>query len=172
MRYKRTDAAPHYSLVMAHRRREQINAQENQRLAPADAVLLTPPNVSKRRMANRPQPMRVWPGLKLLGCVTISDEKTTNGMEYEVLGTTGTTVLLRKLDPSRKQEHGKAFELSHEETALRMRLQHALVYYSSEGRTFRDGLCVLYDTKHKHFSRRHLIVGLSRCGEGCDVQVA
>ena len=93
-------------------------------------------------------------------------------MEYEVLGTTGTTVLLRKLDPSRKQEHGKVFELTHEETALRMRLQHALVYYPSEGRTFRDGLCVLYDTKNRYFSRRHLIVGLSRCGEGCDVQVA
>ena len=123
-------------------------------------------------MANRPQPMKVWPGLKLLGCVQVSDEKTTNGMEYEVLGATATTVRLRKLDPSRKQEHGEPFELPHAEAALRMRLQHALVYYSSEGRTFRDGLCVLYDTKHRFFSRRHLIVGLSRCGEGIDVQVA
>ena len=100
-----------------------------------------------------------------------SDALTTNGLEYEVLGTTDSTVRLRELDPS-DEEHGDPFELSYSETAQRMRLQHALCYYTCEGKTFRDGLCVLYDTSDKYFSRRHLIVGISRCGEGCDVQIA
>ena len=122
-------------------------------------------------MKNTPQAMRVWPGLKLLGCMKQSDALTTNGLEYEVLGTTDSTVRLRALDPS-GEEHGDPFELSYSDTAERMRLQHALCYYTCEGRTFRDGLCVLYDTGDKYFSRRHLIVGISRCGEGCDVQIA
>ena len=171
-RYPRNSEHPHYSLVMSHVRRRRINALENERLAPADAVLLEPPSCERERMANKPQAMRVWLGLKFLGCMKQSDEKTTNGMEYEVLGTTDSTVGLRSLDPSGKEQHGAPFELSYSETAQRMRLQHALCYYTCEGRTFRDGLCVLYDTGHKFFTRRHLIVGISRCGEGRDVQIA
>ena len=125
-----------------------MNHTENARLAPEGAVLLEPPEAST--LNNKPQKMKVWVGMKLLGCVNISDEYTTNGLEYEVLGVSD-KIRLRKLDPSKDQKHGEPFELSYEETALRMRPQHALVYYSSEGRNFRDGLCVLYDTSHKYF---------------------
>ena len=52
-----------------------------------------------------------------------------------------------------------------------MRLQHALCYYTAQGRTLRDGLVVMMDTDHKHFTKRHLIVGLGRVGEGRDVEI-
>ena len=134
---------------MSHKLRMAINALENECLAPADAVLLELKWFETNRMLNKPQAMRVWPGLKLLGCMKQSDALTTNGLEYEVLGTTDSTVRLRSLDPSGKEQHGTPFELSYPDTARRMRLQHALCYYTCEGRTFRDGLCVLYDTDHK-----------------------
>ena len=152
-----------------------LNAWQNERLAAArpDAVPLTAPAVRRGSMANLPQDMRVWPGLKLLGCVKRSDEKTTNGIEYEVLAVDDRTVVLRKLHPSGDTEkHGAPFELSHSEAALRMRPQHALCYYTAQGRTLRDGPVTLMDTGHRHFTKRHLIVGLSRCGEGRDVGVA
>ena len=93
-------------------------------------------------------------------------------MEYEVTYITDTHLEVRKLHPDGDEDkHGKPFIISHEEVAKRMRLQHALCYYTSQGRTFRDGPCVLLDTTHPHFTKRHLIVGLSRCGEGCDVYI-
>ena len=46
-----------------------------------------------------------------------------------------------------------------------LRLTHAMCYYTVQGRTFRSHM-VLLDTGHKHFSRRALIVGLSRATNG------
>ena len=86
--------------------------------------------------------------------------------------TTDTQIELRLLQPDGDEDkHGQPFLLTYEETATRMRLQHALCYYTSQGRAFRYGPCVLHDTKHRHFTKRHLIIGLSRCGEGCDVYI-
>ena len=134
---------------------------------------LTAPAVCRGSLANLPQDMSVWPGLKLLGCVKKSDEKTTNGMEYEVMAVDDSTVTLRKLHPSGDPEkHGAPFALSHSETALRMRPQHALCYYTAQGRTLRDGPVTLMDTGHRHCTLRHLVVGLSRVGEGRDVGLA
>ena len=93
-------------------------------------------------------------------------------MEYEVLTFNDQIVRLRHLHPSSDfEKHGAPFELPHEETALKMRLQHALCYYTAQGRTLRDGLVVCTDTKHPAFSRRHLITGIGRVGDASLMQV-
>ena len=52
-----------------------------------------------------------------------------------------------------------------------MRLTHAICYYTVQGRTLRDHTLLL-DTSHNNFSRRALIVGLSRADHGKFVHVA
>ena len=52
-----------------------------------------------------------------------------------------------------------------------MRLQHALCYYSTQGRTLLDGRIRLLDTDKTHFTKRHLIVRLSRTVRGADVEI-
>ena len=52
-----------------------------------------------------------------------------------------------------------------------MRLTHAMCYYTVQGRTL-QGHTLLLDTTHPNFSRRALIVGLSRATHGDFVHVA
>ena len=52
-----------------------------------------------------------------------------------------------------------------------LRLTHAMCYYTVQGRTLR-GHTLLLDTSHPQFSRRALIVGLSRATHGDHVHVA
>ena len=65
----------------------------------------------------------------------------------------------------------KPFELPHAETATKLRLQHALCYYTAQGRTLRDGLVVCTDTEHPAFTIRHLITGIGRVGNGRDMEL-
>ena len=51
-----------------------------------------------------------------------------------------------------------------------MRLRHAFTYYSSQARTI-TGELRLCNTNHRHFTLRHLIVGLGRAPSGHFVQV-
>ena len=53
-----------------------------------------------------------------------------------------------------------------DEACTQLRLCHAMCYYTCQGRTVRDRHIVLLDTKHKHFTVRALIVGLSRATHG------
>ena len=137
-----------------------------------DTVLLKAPEVRRGSMANLPQDMHVWPGLKLQAVVKEREEKIVNGLEYEVLRVDDSIVQLRQLHPSGEPtKHGAPFELPHGEAALKMRLQHVLCYYAAQGRTLRDGLVLCTDTDHESFSRRHLITGIGRVGRGCDMEV-
>ena len=52
-----------------------------------------------------------------------------------------------------------------------MRLTHAMCYYTIQGRTLR-GHTLLLDPTHPNFSRRALLVGLSRATHGNFVHVA
>ena len=52
-----------------------------------------------------------------------------------------------------------------------MRLTHAMCFYTVQGRTLRDHT-LLIDTNHPKFSRRALIVGLSRATHGDYVHIA
>ena len=62
-------------------------------------------------------------------------------------------------------------EVDHQEVTLLLRLTHALCYYSVQGRTLAGKQLALLDTESAHFSRRALIVGLSRAVSGDDIQV-
>ena len=53
-----------------------------------------------------------------------------------------------------------------EDVCEQLRLCHAMCYYTCQGRTVRDRHIVLLDTRHKHFSVRAIIVGLSRATHG------
>jgi len=59
-----------------------------------------------------------------------------------------------------------AFSLSHEAAARLLRVQHALVYASIQGRTMRQTHIGLMDVHHENFTIRHLIVALSRATHG------
>ena len=150
------------------------NREMNKRLAKGrnDTLELEPPDVKRGSMANLPQTMRIWPGIKLQACVKVREANVVNGLEYEVISTTKQNVELRRLHPSGDvAKHGVPFELPHAETALKMRQQHALCYYTAQGRTLRDGLVLCTDTDHQAFTRRHLITGIGRVGEGTEMEV-
>ena len=51
-----------------------------------------------------------------------------------------------------------------------LRLSFAQTYASCQGTEF-DGQLRLHDTSHKHFTRRHLFVGLSRARAARDASV-
>ena len=53
-----------------------------------------------------------------------------------------------------------------------LRLTHAMCYFTVQGRTLRDKHLLLLDTTHSHFSRRALVVGMSRATHGSFVHVA
>ena len=59
-----------------------------------------------------------------------------------------------------------------EEIPYLLRLTHAMCYYTIQGRIIRNKHILLIDTDHPHFSRRALIVGLSRVTHSNDVHVA
>ena len=110
--------------------------------------------------------------MKLQACVKVREANVVNGLEYEVVSFTKEKVELRRLHPSGDAaKHGVSFELPHAETALKTRLQHALCYYTAQGRTLKDGLVLCTDTDHQAFSRRQLITGIGRVGEGIDMEV-
>ena len=62
-------------------------------------------------------------------------------------------------------------KLSHAEASKNLRLTFALCYATVQGRTLRDKHIVLLDTRHRFFTMRHLIVGLSRATAGRFVHV-
>ena len=47
-----------------------------------------------------------------------------------------------------------------------MRPTHCLVYYTAQGRTFRDRTLLLLDVSARFFTLRHFIVGVSRVTSG------
>ena len=65
----RKPGVPDTTLTISHAQRMAINADANRRLAPADAQLVEPEEDPDTAEQNKSQPMRVWPGLKLIGTV-------------------------------------------------------------------------------------------------------
>ena len=56
--------------------------------------------------------------------------------------------------------------MTYDAVARLLRVQHALVYASIQGRTMRGLSLGLLDTRHVNFTVRHLIVALSRATHG------
>ena len=72
-----------------------------------------------------------------------------------------------------RPEYGdEEIEVPLEEIPYLLRLTHAMCYYTIQGRTLRDKKILLIDTDHPNFSRRALIVGLSRATHGNFAHVA
>jgi hypothetical protein len=95
--------------------------------------------------------MLIWPGIQLFGC-TSAAKAVRNGCLYTVesVDTEAKTLVLEG-----------AGSLTFDQARTWLRLSYAQTYASCQGTEFTESLC-LWDTAHRHFSRRHLFVGLSR----------
>jgi hypothetical protein len=143
----RSSASARWNLVISHRRRCLINAERNRAEAPAGAVLLEV--CGRRARGNGAQSMLLWPGIQLFGC-TSAAKAVRNGCLYTVESIDAQTLVLEGVG-----------RLTFDQARAWLRLSYAQTYASCQGTEFADSLC-LWDCAHRHFSRRHLFVGLSR----------
>ena len=171
------------NLVITNRTRVQVNEEVNCWLAPTNSVLVKASEYANLRDAHKPQDMRIWEGIVLMARVkgmlkikTAGGESITlqNGRRYQVVSIAVTeddaTVFEMACVNDKDEKVSETFMMSDEDLARTMRLTHAFTYFSSQARTIRGELR-LCDTDHRHFSLRHLIVGLGRAPRGDAVQV-
>lgn len=131
--------------------------------------------------ANQPQDMRVWVGIVLIARCGSKEKHLKNGVRYKLLAITTTDsdsddedaaeplFEMTAVDDEDKPV-GTSFMLSRQELGSKMRLSHAIIYFSSQARTI-HGKLRLAQTNSKLFTLRHLIVGLGRGPIGADIQV-
>ena len=113
--------------------------------------------------------MLLWPKMELIGC------PRGRGNKYGVVqGVVYTLILIDRFCVLRmRPEYGdEEIEVPLDEIPYLLRLTHAMCYYTIQGRTIKDRRILLIDTEHPNFSRRALIVGLSRATHGQVVHVA
>ena len=161
------------TLCLSHFRRVQVNhdVDELLRRGRDDAVFLPEPKTIPAAEKNRPQNMSIWPGAILIARVDSKDSGLKNGLRYRVVQVRDAMVDLVQLNKDDEvPEGGTSFELLKVEVAAKLRLTHAITYFSSQARTILGSLR-LVDTASQHFTLRHLIVGLGRAPNGSDVQV-
>ena len=137
------------NLVLSHRKRVELNRRCNLHFRVPGAVYLPCP-LQKRVALNAPQPMWIWPGLALLGCLPLERQGIRNGVEYRVAAINETTVTL---------QNGPV--LTHEQAVAWLRLPYSMTFASVQGRET-EGTLALHDCDNGHFTWRHLYVGLSR----------
>ena len=115
--------------------------------------------------------MHVWPSIVMMArCKSAAGlAKVKNGMRYKLLSIDNDIFVFAYVTDE-GEDKGCSFELSKEEVATTMRLTHAITYFSSQARTIHGSLR-LVNTRSPKFDIRHLIVGLGRAPNGCDVQV-
>ena len=99
-----------------------------------------------KNLTNRPQSMRIWPGLRLVG----AGGKICKG-----------TFVTVKTCSNESVELEDGTQLGKEDLFKYTRLPHAITYASCQGLTL-IGHVVLFDTSSQHFTLRHLYVGSSR----------
>ena len=101
-----------------------------------------------------------------------------NGVRYKILSITEEedqnkvlTHMYEMITITDEDEHvGNSFFLSKEEMGSKMRLSHAITYFSSQARTIHGPLWFA-QTSNKRFTIRHLIVGLGRGPLSTDIEV-
>jgi hypothetical protein len=142
-----------YTLTMSHALRMQINRRRNDEEARGFSAsqtglvvnLQAPEGYTKTRAGNQPQPMKLWPGIQLIG----AGGRCLKGMFYTVAA----------VDEA-KVELNTGLSLTHQQAFESLRLSYALTYASCQGLTL-PGV-VRLDTQSQHFTMKHLYVGLSR----------
>ena len=136
---------------MSHALRMQINKRRNDEEArlcnnnQSWTLVQEPAGYTRTRAGNQPQAMKLWPGLQLIG----AGGRCLKGMFYTVTACDEAKV---ELNTGQALTHQQAFES--------LRLSYALTYASCQGLTL-PGV-VRLDTQSKHFTLKHLYVGLSR----------
>jgi hypothetical protein len=104
--------------------------------------------------------MLLWPGIQLFGC-TSAAKAIRNGCLYTV----------ESIDPEAQTLVLEgAGSLTFDQARAWLRLSYAQTYASCQGTEFADSVC-LWDTAHRHFSRKHLFVGLSRAKTNATVSL-
>ena len=97
-----------------------------------------------------------------------------NGVRYKVVAITdeddGDHCFELRRVKDKGEAVGESFVMEKKELGSKMRLPHAITYFSSQARTIVGGLR-LAQTDSRLFTLRHLIVGLGRAPIGADVQV-
>ena len=144
----------------------RINSRQNARLRPEGALLCEWESEDLCGATMQQQSMYVW-GLDLLGCPrSLGKQLTVQGVIYTVTGITDTHLELRMRPEYCRGAEDETALVPLDEACTQLRLCHAMCYFTCQGRTIRDRHIVLLDTRHKHFSIRALIVGLSRATHG------
>ena len=154
------------NLVISHKRRVSINAKiQARRLReerPADVLCLT---AYKQSVANVSQPMVLWKGVPLTAVLDgLSKCGIYNSQLLTVQGWSDKDIEVVC------QEGGQKYTVTYEFCRRSLRLAYAMTYASIQARTC-QGTVALWDTKHSKFSRRHLVMGLSRAKTTKDVWV-
>ena len=162
------------TLCISHKCRIRTNAEVNTRLARSDSVFVKAGAVGNG-MANQPQDMRVWKGIVLMAVCKSQDKEVKNGIRYRVMGIEGDeagkeTFTLAKCDDD-DVPVAEPFRMSAVDLGNKMRLTHALCYFSSQARTIKNGLR-LVQTRSNRMTLRYLITGLGRapCGDAVQVE--
>ena len=135
--------------------------------------------------------MAIWDGIHLMAYPRGSGKNSTGvvqGVCYSVERITDDAVTIKMLEEycpkhaisNAEHEHAnEPVDVSKAKAEVKvpiadlpivMRLTHALCYYTVQGRTLR-GHTALLDTENLKFSRRALIVGLSRAVHGSQVHI-
>ena len=166
---------PRWTLCIDHVLRRKTNREANFREKTKEAIWV---KVTKTRCANAPQDFWLYPRQTLMAHVQVS-KVVKNGMFYKV----------KTINLDEKQ--GSGFNCDHQATiqtldgqtvefeggiklplkfvAKNMRMVHALTIQSSQGRTLPGPVEII--SKHPRFTRKHLMVCLSRATEASLVQV-
>ena len=142
-----------------------MNKRMNEAKAPSDAVRVYATEEIQGATC-QPQDMLLWPKIELIGC------PRGRGKKYDVVqGVVYTLLYIGPFSVLRmRPEYGDdEIEVPLQEIPYLLRLTHCMCYYTIQGRTIRDKHILLIDTEHPNFSRRALIVGLSRATHGQDV---
>ena len=130
----------------------------------------------------QPQTMILWEGIELIGCPRGTGMKTqiVQGVIYTVVYIDDQTVVLQmrkeyteKLNPEDEDDEVHEVTVPLGDVPALLRLTHAMCYFTCQGRSIDLGKPVLMiDTHHKFFTRRALIVGMSRVRRGDDLHIA
>ena len=159
---------PDLVLCISHNKRILINKRMNEAKAPDNAVKVCATEEIQGTTC-APQDMLLWPKMELIGCPRgrAAKHSVVQGVAYTLLYVCALSALRMK------PEYGdEEIEVPIEEIPYLLRLTHAMCYYTIRGRTIRNKRILLIDTEHRNFSRRALIVGLSRATHGQVAHVA
>ena len=139
------------NLCISHAKRKRINREVNLALKPENAIYVKASPVKGQQ--NTAQNMYIWEGIELLGCVSGVKKGIKNNCLYTVT---------KIEDDSVTVKGDEEIKLSFAQLRQVMRLSFARTYASCQGTEFENELR-LHCTNNRHFSMRHLFVGMSRC---------